>query len=233
MPLIPVKTKKNIFAPDPVSHVLHTLPGERHPKRLRRKSPKRNVGGRSITGSITVPNDTPDCDLSPDRAATEKNQDRDVNHIKSASISTQPCGSCSSSLQYIQLQDEVLKLRKENEEMRENALRHIRKLVPRAQVLHRVTCDCNSQGSDQILAYSDTPFRSTKDWKWHLRGNEAVLNEKHYLAENSDVVLLVYKDYQCKHDADRFQWRLQNKPTTRMDQTAPIAKAESMIIVSS
>lgn len=118
-------------------------------------------------------------------------------------------------------------------------------LPPRVAVLHRVICECGELTHlgvppARTSIFLDPPHRITAGRRWHLEGYENAMDESTFLHHNKDVVLLVYKDYQCLQDAARCQWKKsQSRDGSRAFQdpgrefTPPYSSTESMMITSS
>jgi hypothetical protein len=85
----------------------------------------------------------------------------------------------------------------------------------------------------------DPPHRITAGRRWHIEGYENAFDESVFLSRNKDVVLLVYKNYQCLQDAARYQWKKsQSNDGSRAfrdpgGEFAPPYSTESMMITSS
>jgi hypothetical protein len=118
-------------------------------------------------------------------------------------------------------------------------------LPPRVAVLHRIICECGELthlGAPPVRTsiFFDPPHRITAGRRWHLEGYENALDEATFLSRNKDVVLLVYKNYQCLQDAARYQWKKnQSNDGSRAFQdpggefAPPYSSTESMMITSS
>jgi hypothetical protein len=118
-------------------------------------------------------------------------------------------------------------------------------LPPRIAVLHRVICACGELthlGVPPVRTsiFLDPPHRITAGRRWHLEGYKNALDESTFLSRNKDVVLLVYKNYQCLQDAARCQWKKsQSNDGSRAFQdpggesAPPYSSTESMMITSS
>jgi hypothetical protein len=83
-------------------------------------------------------------------------------------------------------------------------------LPQRIQVLHRVSCDCNSgvtygRRNARVSIFLDTPHRVlAPERRIHLQGSSYAGDVENYLRQNKEVILLVYKDYRCKVDIASF-----------------------------
>jgi hypothetical protein len=118
-------------------------------------------------------------------------------------------------------------------------------LPPRVEVLHRVICECVELTQRDVppirtSIFFDPSHRITAGRRWHLEGYEKAKEESLFLHDNKDVVLLVYKNYQCLQDVAWCQWkRGQSNDGSRVfqdpggDFTPPYSSTESMMITSS
>lgn len=157
-------------------------------------------------------------------------------------ITSQLCKDCSESQQVAQLYETIEALQREIQEL--NGQRTSEPSPPpppppRIQIFHKVICECNTAtvrfGQIRKTTYTDAPYRMTGDRRWHLQGYLNAPEEFVFLEQNKDVVLLIYRYYQCKTDAARFQRQggLDKEASTNAtDAEPPMPYQESMMINS-
>ena len=107
--------------------------------------------------------------------------------------------------------------------------------LPRLQVFHRVTCDCDPNHKQQNI-YQDHPeFLGVAELTSHVQGRIRIGDIQLYLDRNTEVALVVYKDYVCKKSnlMRSMRWkkaRQNNMPPP--DDLSAIICSESLSIIS-
>jgi hypothetical protein len=157
----------------------------------------------------------------------------DVFTTSGLSETSELCQDCSKSQGISKLRETIESLEQQVAQL-QKALEPPPELPPRLCVLHRVFCECN-QDSHRTAMFLDPPRRETGDRRWHLEGDSIIPPLSVFLDDNPDIVLVVYKDYKCKFDADlssRKRIAHSNNPTIETEKQSPAASSESMIIKS-
>jgi len=147
------------------------------------------------------------------------------------------CKECSKGQAVTKLQRTIEDLQRQLS-AREAFLEPEPELIPRIFVLHRVFCRCGQDDrfggnrNYRKTVYRDLPYRVTGDKKWHLQGRLNAPDQAVFLEQNTDIVLLIYKDYKCHEDAAQFVWagtNEENQAESDSGKKAPSACAESML----
>jgi hypothetical protein len=145
---------------------------------------------------------------------------------------------CSKSDVVAKLYEKIAELQ------REVAGRRTKKIEPSppptTSVLHRVSCTCDQDEriftgrAPRVSLFLDPPYRVTEDRRWHLQGDLNAPQELVWLQRNPAIVLLVYKEYTCKDDKDRFSWvgSFRNNMEHEEAEKPPSPCSEYMLIKS-
>jgi 16S rRNA G966 N2-methylase RsmD len=152
----------------------------------------------------------------------------------------QLCKDCAASRHVAQLQNTIESLQQQVTQFQEAT--YVKpELPPRAFVLYRVYCECGQDDRFHLVQaprksiFLDPPYRVIGDRKWHLQGHLNAPEKTAFLEQHPDIVLLEYKDYTCKTDAEHFQWQGQVRGTNNLDTTEkkpPSPSSESMLLNS-
>ena len=105
---------------------------------------------------------------------------------------------------------------------------------PRLQVFHRVTCDCDPNQQRQAI-YQDHPEFIEAELTNHVQGRLRVSDIHLYLDRNSEVALIVYKEYMCSKSNLMRRMLLKKARQNNMpppDNSSAIPYSESLSIIS-
>jgi hypothetical protein len=107
--------------------------------------------------------------------------------------------------------------------------------LPRLQVFHRVTCDCNLNLKQRNI-YQDHPeFIGEAELTSHVQGRLRIGDIHSYLDKNREVALIVYKEYACRKSNLARGMRLREARQNNMpppDDLPAIICSESLSIIS-
>jgi hypothetical protein len=162
------------------------------------------------------------------------------NHIRSTSPPTEQKSArrredLSDAELIDELNDTVEQLQNENHRLQlelQKAL-HGSKLPegpPRAQLLHRVRCDCST--ISQLAVFQDHPEFTDVN---HVQGRLRIQQLDAYLERNTDIALLVFKNYTCSASyKSRLRLLRTGQQTTGdlANDRSAISSSEAVLIIS-